>query len=319
MTHVTALIVNYKAADLVLDNLPNLTAEKQGVDTLDIVLVENGSPGDDLMVLRDGIVAQGASDRCELIDAGVNGGFAAGNNVGFRAIATRQTQPDFVVLINPDTRFEVGALKALVDAADANPEAGGLGGYAMNEEGERRGCAYRFPSLGRELSKIPLLYRLFPERIRDINVVAPGDDAVPCDWVSGSCFLIRREALAAVPLFDDDYFLYFEETDYCRRLAEAGFRIMHVPTARYVHIKGVSTGIKDGVAEVGPLPDYWYNSWRRYFTKNHGRLYALGTGLAMVAAIWLQRLRGRPPVAGAVTESRFIDLCIKPTLKGTPL
>lgn len=319
MTHVTALIVNYKAAGLVLDNLPNLTAAMQGVNALDIVLVENGSPGDDLQVLRAGIEAQGATDRCELVEAGVNGGFAAGNNVGFRTIAKREAQPDYVVLINPDTRFHEGSLKALVEAAEANPRAGGLGGYATNEEGERRGCAYRFPSLGRELSKLPLMYRLFPERIRDINVIAPTDDPIPCDWVSGSCFLIRREALEIEPLFDDNYFLYFEETDYCRRLNEAGYGIMHVPSARYVHIKGVSTGIKDGKAEVGPLPDYWYNSWRRYFVKNHGRVYSVATGLAMMAAVWLNRLRGRPPAPGSMTEGRFMDLVIKPTLKGSPL
>ncbi|MEL6873131.1 MAG: glycosyltransferase, partial [Pseudomonadota bacterium] len=170
MTHVTVLIVNYKVADLVLDNLPNLTAEKQGVDALDIVIVENGSPGDDAQILREGIAAQGAGERCTLIVSETNGGFASGNNIGFRAIAEREAQPDHVVLVNPDTRFYERTLRALVDTADAHPKAGGLGGRALAEDGTPRGCAYTFPTFAREASRLPLLYNLFPEHVRNVNV-----------------------------------------------------------------------------------------------------------------------------------------------------
>ncbi|MEM1409442.1 MAG: glycosyltransferase family 2 protein [Pseudomonadota bacterium] len=319
MAHVTALIVNYQSADLVLANVPNLTAEKQGVDRLDIVIVENGSPGDDAEVLRQGLIEQGAEDQYELIVSQTNGGFASGNNIGLRAIAERETRPDFVVLVNPDTTFFEGTIASLVNAAADHPQAGCFGGYAVTENGERRDCAYHFPGITRQAAKLLLIGRLFSDEMRRSNVLAPDDEPVVCDWVSGSCFMLRAAALEAVPLFDDGYFLYFEETDYCRRLKDAGFLTMHVPRARYVHIKGVSTGFQDDPAKKKPLPDYWYRSWRRYYVKNHGRLYALGMGMMIMLSMSLKGLSGRAQPPGGIAPRRFISLCMGPTVAGSPL
>lgn len=319
MHHVTVLIVNYRAAGLVLENLPGLTAEKQGVGRLDIIVVENGSGDDSAEVLAAGIEAQGAGARAELIVSEVNGGFAAGNNVGFRAIYEREDMPDYVLLLNPDTRMPEGGIAALVEAADAHPEAGGFGGRALREDGALAPCAYRFPSLEREVALMPLMSKVLPRRWSQNEVHAEGSEPVACDWVSGSCFLIRREALDEVPLFDDGYFLYFEETDYCQQLKRLGWEIMHVPTARYVHIGGQSTGLIGGAARQGDLPAYWYDSWRRYFVRNHGRGYALLAGGAKMLGIFLRRLVGKAPPPGTVREGTFWKRCIVPTLKGEPL
>ncbi|MEM9810008.1 MAG: glycosyltransferase family 2 protein, partial [Pseudomonadota bacterium] len=268
MKSVTVLIVNYKAADLVLQNLPNLTAERQGVERLDIVLVENASPDDSFQALQKGVAELGWEDRVELIRSPVNGGFAAGNNLGLRAIYARAEQPDGVLLLNPDTDFFPGALRALCEAAEAYPEAGGLGGRALNEELKPRGCCYRYPSFANEISRVPGVFHLMPEHLRETEMLVDAREPGPCDWVSGSCFLIKRAALEDVPFFDEGYFLYYEETDFCRRMNDAGWKIYHVPAARFVHVGGQSTGIKAQRAKVGDLPLYWYDSWRRYHMKN---------------------------------------------------
>jgi GT2 family glycosyltransferase len=126
--------------------------------------------------------------------------------------------------------------------------------------------------------------------------------------------MISREAWQAVPRFDDGYFLYFEEADYCRRVREAGFEVMHVPTASYVHIKGVSTGVGAAGQEEAPLPPYWYESWRRYHLRNEGRAGAIGIGAATLGRVAVRRLFGKS--AGGIVPKDFWQIALKPALRG---
>ena len=106
-------------------------------------------------------------------------------------------------------------------------------------------------------------------RLLSRHVVSPPlrDDTHACDWVSGACMAIRRETLDAVGGFDDKYFLYFEEVDFCRRAARAGWTCWFVADARVVHFEGAATGIKTARRR---LPPYWFDSRRRFFLKSYG-------------------------------------------------
>ncbi len=316
MTWVTVLIVNYKAADLILRNLPNLTAEVQGVDKLDVVIVDNASPDDSVEVLSAGIEAL---DQVELIKSPVNGGFAAGNNVGLRAIYAREEQPDAVLLLNPDTDFFPGSLKPLLDAAEAFPKGGCFGGKALTDDMAPRGCCYRYPSVWQEAAKIPGLYRVFPDRLRSVDMLDHAVEPTPCDWVSGACFLLTRAALDDVPFFDEGYFLYFEETDYCRALNHHGWQVVHVPGAKFVHVGGQSTGIKEKRAQKNGLPSYWYDSWRRYHVKNHGRWSALVTGATKIVASYLQSILRPHALQEGFSRKDFVRLVMVPTWKRAEL
>ncbi|MEO1658742.1 MAG: glycosyltransferase family 2 protein [Pseudomonadota bacterium] len=316
MTKVTVLIVNYKAAELILRNLPNVTAEKQGVEHLDVIIVDNASPDDSLEVLRAGIADL---DHVELIASPVNGGFAAGNNVGFKAIYARDEQPDAVLLLNPDTEFFPGSLKELISAAEAFPDGGCFGGKAFTEEMQPRGCCYRYPRLLREVATIPGLYHLFPDSIRSVEMLMDATGPAPCDWVSGACFLLIRKALDDVPFFDDDYFLYFEETDYCRQLNANGWQVIHVPDARFVHVGGQSTGIKESREKKNGLPAYWYESWRRYHVKTHGRAYTLAVGAVKLCASLLRSVQKPSNAQEGFSRSDFIRLVMAPTWSDAPL
>ncbi|MEM0929227.1 MAG: glycosyltransferase family 2 protein [Pseudomonadota bacterium] len=316
MTWVTVIIVNYKAADLILRNLPNVTAEKQGVERLDVIIVDNASPDDSLDVLKARIAGL---DHVELIASPVNGGFAAGNNVGFRAIYARDEQPDAVLLLNPDTEFFPGSLHELLSAAEAFPKGGCFGGKAFTEEMEPRGCCYRYPRLLREASAIPGLYHVMPERIRSVEMLMDAEGPAPCDWVSGACFLLTRKALQDVPFFDEGYFLYFEETDYCRELNRHGWQVIHVPSAKFVHVGGQSTGINESRTKKNGLPSYWYDSWRRYHVKTHGRFHTLMTGATKLLASLLKSLRSPGGAQGGFSRADFIRLVMVPTWKGVPL
>ena len=118
------------------------------------------------------------------------------------------------------------------------------------------------------------------------------------DWVSGASMMARLDALADAGFFDPDFFLYYEEVDLMHRLARKGWQVWHLPQAKVVHVAGAATGVTRLTDERPPLPAYWYESWRMYFEKQHGKSHArrvafsrlAGTGLGNL----LSRLRGKP-------------------------
>ncbi len=112
-------------------------------------------------------------------------------------------------------------------------------------------------------------------------VVPPSGKVEPVDWVSGASFMVSREALEAVGLLDEQFFLYFEETDFMARLSDAGFRVMHVPSSRVVHLAGQATGYRasDVPRRLSP---HWLQSRAHFFVKHHGRL-----GLVLATVLFL--------------------------------
>jgi hypothetical protein len=115
----------------------------------------------------------------------------------------------------------------------------------------------------------------------------------PCeaDWVTGASCLIRTSALASEGLFDDGFFLYFEEVELMFRLRQAGWTIRYVPDSRVFHVGGASTGLREGKALSMPsFPLYWFQSRRRFFTLSYGPLRAGVSNIAWVAGVAIRRL-----------------------------
>jgi GT2 family glycosyltransferase len=115
------------------------------------------------------------------------------------------------------------------------------------------------------------------------------DLPVKVDWLAGASMLIRKQVFEDIGLFDDEYFLYFEETDFCLQAKKAGWPCWYVPASRVVHFVGSSTGVTDGSKK--RRPRYWFESRQRYFLKNHGRLYLVLANLVWAGAYSLYRIR----------------------------
>jgi GT2 family glycosyltransferase len=120
------------------------------------------------------------------------------------------------------------------------------------------------------------------------------------DWLPGASMMVRRTVFDAIGLMDEDYFLYYEETDFCLQAARAGFETWHVPSSRVMHIAGQSTGVTGKQSVKRRLPGYWFESRTRYFMKNHGRLYSAATDVAWAAAFAMWRVRRK--LQGKVDE-----------------
>src|SRR5204863_2390861 len=110
-------------------------------------------------------------------------------------------------------------------------------------------------------------------------VVAPPvrTETFPTDWVAGASMIVRKAVFDAIGLMDDEYFMYFEEVDFCLRARRAGWPCWYVPASRVVHLVGQTSGVTDTRQVTKRRPKYWFDSRRRYFLVNHG---AVKTALA---------------------------------------
>ncbi len=167
-------------------------------------------------------------------------GFGAGNNEGMRAAAGR-----YFLLLNSDARPVGNAVEQLVGFADTQPQAAIVGPRLLNPDGTLQRSVRGFPTLWRLATEYLFLRKLAP-RSRLLNAFygARFDhlEVREADWLYGACLLVRSEAAAAVGLFDEDFFLFSEETDWCYRFREAGWKVLFDPGAEVVHVGGASHG-----------------------------------------------------------------------------
>ena len=284
-------IINYKTGPLTIDCVASVLADLDGLDAR-VVVVDNASADGSAEAIEAWIAAQPAPCPVRLIRSPVNSGFSGGHNIGIRAAPA-----EFHLLLNSDALLRPGALRALLDAADATPDAGLFGPRIEHEDGTGQTSCFRFPSPASELiaaaASGPVTALL---RRHDVPLDMPPDPA-SIDWASFACILLRGAMVARIGPMDEGYFLYFEDAEYCLRARRAGWRVAHVPQARVVHLRGRSGPVKKLSAERTRLPGYYWASRTRFLYQAHGRSGLLAANLlwwAGRALAWLRPLSGRP-------------------------
>jgi hypothetical protein len=218
-----------------------------------------------------------------LVLAPKNGGFAYGNNLGIRTVYERG-RPNYVYLLNPDTKVRPGAIAALVEFLEHHPQVGIAGGSFETEDGKEWPFAFRFPTLLTEIEhgvQLGFVTRCLPRWTvaRSMNSVAQ-----PTDWISGASMMIRPAVLSAVGGLDENFFLYFEETEFCHRARRAGFSTWYVPESRVMHVIGKSTNVDEKTRFSRRLPGYWFDSRRRYFAITHDVGFAALIDIVAIAS-----------------------------------
>ncbi|WP_276150592.1 MULTISPECIES: glycosyltransferase family 2 protein [unclassified Sulfitobacter] len=290
---VLVVLLNYRTAEMTLRAAAAALADMpQGAE---LVIVDNASGDGSAAVLGNAITERGwdAQGRVRLIPSPVNGGFGAGNNIGFKAGMSDGSQPDYFYVLNSDAFPDQGCLRGLIHHLETTPKAGMVGSHVRGEDDAPHTTAFRFPSIAGEFeaaARTGPITRLFKS-----SVVAPAlpQEPTSVDWVAGASVLMRSRMLQEIGVFDETFFLYFEETDLCKRAAVAGWECWYLPQVGVVHIGSVSTGMK----EWQRIPDYWFASRRHYFVKNHSRAYAAVALMAKLAGGAIHHLRCR--VSGA--------------------
>ena len=265
------VIVNYRTASLTVDCLRSLAPEVPSLAPGTRVVVTDNASGDGSVERLAALVRDnGWSEWAELMPLPRNGGFAYANNQAIRPALAAPDPPDYVLLLNPDTLVRPGALRALLDFMEASPRVGIAGSRLEHPDGKAQRSAFRFPGA---LSELEEGLRLsFVSKVLRPFVVAPPPPGRACrvDWVAGASMIIRRAVFEAVGLMDENYFMYYEEVDFCRRAARAGWPCWYVPASRIVHLVGQSSGVTDEKKPKKRQPAYWFASRRRYFRTHTG-------------------------------------------------
>ena len=279
---VAIAIVTYRCADLTIDCLRSIEAERTtpGLQ-IRVIVVDNASG--DAPSIAQAIEKNSWSSWVTLIEAPRNGGFSYGNNLAFQR-AYDDEPPDYFHLLNPDTRILKGAIGALVRFLETHREVGIAASRLEDINDKDLAFAFRFPSIVSEFEH-GLQFGL-ARRVLQPWVVAIESRLEPqqIDWASGASMMIRREVLHAIGGLDENYFLYFEDTDFCFRAKKAGFSTWSVPESRIMHISGQSTKLTGHQPVPKRIPTYWFESRRRYFVANHGLIYAIATDVVSLLA-----------------------------------
>ena len=259
MTDVSVSIVNTNNRELLLSCLESLHASMTPETAVEIVVLDNASEDRSAEVVRERFPG------VRLIAQELRAGFGANHNTVIRA-----TNGRFVYVLNEDTTSEDWAFARLVEEMDAHPGTAALGPRLIYPDGRHQRSAWRFPTPSVSVFGLPTLGKV------GINQ-SKGRRPRSVDWVAGAALLLRREALDTVGLFDEGFFIYFEEVDLCLRLRRAGWEVRYFPGVSVVHHESQFSA---------DIPERRINEmWRgrrRYWLKHHSaagaRIAALATG-----------------------------------------
>jgi GT2 family glycosyltransferase len=279
------ILVNWNTKELILEALRSIVDTVHGY-AYETFLVDNGSKDGSPTAVRENF------PQVKLILNDTNQGFSRAVNQ-----ALNRTGGRYIVLLNSDARLQEGAMQALVAFMEDNPDVGIAGGQLINADGSLQNSIAPFPSLATELLNRRLLRTLFPRYY-------PGKEReypfpIDVDSLVGACIIVRRKAIDDVGNLDEKYFFFMEETDWCLRMREQGWRISFVPHARILHLQGASAAMAKAEAKIE-----FYRSRYHLFTKWQGRgnmmLLKLGLILRLIGEVvanffllWKQRYRKR--------------------------
>ncbi|MDU8926224.1 glycosyltransferase family 2 protein [Alisedimentitalea sp. MJ-SS2] len=296
MARILTIVLNYRTPEMTLGAVEAALREMQTLDG-EIVIVDNDSGDGSHEALVAGVAEKGWDIR--VLQSGRNGGFGAGNNFGIRAGMSDGSKPDYYYILNSDAFPDEGSICILLQYLEKHRDVGFAGSYIHGPERDTHVTAFRFPSIQSEFegsARFGPVTRMLADHVVPLPVP---EQAQAVDWLAGASMMMRAEVLEEIGLFDETFFLYFEETDLCRRAKLAGWPTHYVRDSRVTHIGSVSTGMK----EWNRVPEYWFDSRWHYFVKNHGWLYAvlatfahLTGGVIHRARVLLQRKDlGDPP------------------------
>lgn len=282
MVDLSIIIVSWNVAPLLRACLRSIVAggrlDEAGVlhlgsYTAEIYVVDNASTDGSAELVRREF------PQVKLLANVTNVGFTAGNNQALRLCAGR-----YALLLNPDTEVVGDALTVMLDYMERHPHVGVVGPQLRYGDGRLQSSRRRFPTLLTAFMESTLLQQWLPRNPwarRYYLADTPDDTIQEVDWVVGACLLVRREAMQQVGLLDEDFFMYSEELDWCRRMARAGWRVVYLPTAVVIHHEGQSSQQVVAARHIR-----FQTSKVLYFRKHHGpfqaemlRLFLLGTYL----------------------------------------
>lgn len=256
---ISVIVVNYKSLDKALKCLDSLKNADWGSFSHETIVVDNASGNGDHKTIAS------AHPDVKVIVSPKNLGMGGGNNLGAESSSGK-----YLLILNPDTLIKSDAIPRMAAFLDANPDVGVVGPRLLNSDGTLQYSCLRFPKL-----HTPILRRTFFGGFAgahlDEFLMKDYDhkEAREVDWMMGSCLMVRREILEKDGfLFDERFFMYFEDTELCRRVrAKHGLKVVYLPSAAVIHDHARQSAAKPWY--IAPFTDSLarehLKSWIKYF------------------------------------------------------
>jgi hypothetical protein len=278
-TVLSIIIVSWNVRELLRRALTSAYASWGDAPGLEIVVVDNASEDGTVAMLRESF------PQVRLIPNPDNRGFPAANNQGLEV-----ARGEFILLLNPDTEVVDDALPRLVAYGRDHPEVGMIGPRLLYPDGSVQSSRRRFPTLLTLFLESTWLQRWAPRKalrryyFEDVSA----DAQHPVDWITGAAMFTRRAVVDAVGGMDENFFMYSEELDWCRRVKEAGWKALYTPGVTIVHHEGKSS------EQVVPARHVYFQSSKVYYArKYHGPLVAEALRLWLLGQyLWQMGVEG---------------------------
>ena len=281
---LSIIIVNWNVSDLLRSCLQSII-DNQAKLPLEVIVVDSGShDGSPEMLARE-------FPWVQLAARSDNVGFPKGNNLGLARANGR-----YLLLLNPDTVIIGNALQTMITYLERQPTVGALGPQLLNPDGSVQSSRRRFPRLLTAFFESTWLQGYAPNKLlHDYYVLDVADDETAVvDWVMGACLLIRREVYEQVGDLDEDYFMYSEELDWCKRIKQAGWDVVYLPKAQIVHHIGKSSEQAVTYRHIN-----YQRAKLRYFRKYHGRMAAAVLRVFLLMNyVWQLKLEAAKGIVG---------------------
>jgi N-acetylglucosaminyl-diphospho-decaprenol L-rhamnosyltransferase len=258
MIDLSIVILNWNVRDLLDRCLASIESDRFSLET---IVVDNASTDNSVAMVRS------KYPEVMVIANAVNRGFTGGNNQGLQAALGR-----YVMVLNPDTEIVADAIDRLIDYLDAHAEVGAIGPQLLNPDRSIQSSRRRFPTMLTGFFESTWLQGIAPRNVlRRFYMDDISPDAVQAvDWLTGACTIFRQSVIDQVGVYDDqNFFMYSEEIDLCKRIKSTGWKIIYLPEAQVIHYIGQSS---DQVVAARHL--YFQTSKVHYFRKYHGRFKA---------------------------------------------
>ncbi len=268
---ISIAIVTWNTLDLVKKCLESV--DREGDIPYELFVTDNGSNDNTAEFLNN---YKPANQNCLRYECTLNGqdfGYSIGVNQGIR-----KAKGEYVLLLNPDTEILPQTLSNLFSIAEKYPRMGIMAARLVFPHGGTQHCVSKLPSIANIIIGRLKLNKIFPnnkfiKRNNEVKVAEGTESVVPN--IRGAVSLIKSSAIKKVGIFDEGYFLWFDETDYCKRLQDAGFDVMYTPNVNVIHQSEAAIGTMNIWERL-----FIYNkSLRRYFRKHHGLFYSLLAGI----------------------------------------
>ncbi|MDP2248106.1 MAG: glycosyltransferase family 2 protein [Nitrosomonadales bacterium] len=255
---VSIILVSYNTINMTKEALAYLYASEGNVK-FEVFIIDNASRDGSAAVLRE------QYPHIHLIENNQNVGFGRANNQALPFISGR-----YVLLLNTDAFVDPSTLRKTFDYMEAHPAAGILGVKLLGRDKELQPSCRYFPTPWNLFLSQSGLSRFFAKTKMIDDAFWNPEIEASCDWVPGCYYLVRREVIDQVGLFDPRYFLYYEEVDHCFAAKHAGWDVVYFPGTSVIHIGGESAKSDGKLSSGRQLQPLQIESELLYFRKNHG-------------------------------------------------